>query len=593
MKYFCATAKSRRRQAINNGLRKSAKSSGIVGGLTAIFLLANSLVPTTLFAEEKLEIKDFDYWANFCKLLGEEKKYDEAIVACNQGIAIKPDEPEIWVTRTEILLKQAKYSEALVSSDRTLRLQPKYSLALAQRCEALLNLNKYAEAIAACDLALRSDGNWGSTTAVVAWYNRGLGESKLGQLDAAIASFNRALEITPENSLALVGNCQALANLNRFSEAIAACDSAIKVNQNWGDTTPAIAWYTKGLAQKKNGQLEEAIASFDQAVAMNPKDADIWLEHGRALAAISKPEQAVVSYQFAIKLSPNYALALASQSASLNKIGKFPEAQAAAEQALQGDSRWGDISPALAWEQRGIALAGLGNYEEGLASIERAIALNPNYAEAWNNRAATQWYLGRYADAIASSDRATEINPKYAQAWFNKGRILKTLDRYSASLAAYNKALENVGKFADKSLLANIWANRSVVLWHLSRNQEALVSVDKAIGINPNLSQGWYNRGIVLFNLARYDEAINAYNQASTLAPMDANILAGKGVALLRLGKLEDAVKTFMATLALDPKNALALANQTIAQQKLDAQKEQQKLKSPVMPDSTTMRQGS
>ncbi|WP_413200335.1 tetratricopeptide repeat protein [Nostoc piscinale] len=585
MRHFYDTQPTQK-QAINKGISKAVTSSSIIGGLTAVFVLANSLVPTTLFAQEKLEIKDFDYWANFCKLLGEEKKYDEAIAACNQGISIKPDETEIWITRTEILLKQAKYSEALVSADRTLRLQPKYSLALAQRCEALLNLNKTAEAIAACDLALRSDGNWGNHTEVVALYNRALGQSKLGQLDAAITSYNRALEIHPDNSLALVGNCQALSNLNRFSEAIAACDAAIKVNKNWGDTTPAIAWYTKGLAQKKNGQLEEAIASFDQAVAMNPKDADIWLEHGRALAAISKPEQAAVSYQFAVKLIPNYALALASQSASFNKLGKFKEAQAAAEQALQGDSRWGDVSPALAWQERGIALAGLGNYEEGLASIERAIALNPNYAEAWNNRAATQWYLGRYSDAIASSDRATEINPKYAQAWFNKGRILKTLDRYSASLAAYNKALENVGKFTDQSLIANIWANRSVVLWHLSRNQEALVSADRAIGINPNLPQGWYNRGIVLFNLARYNEAINAYNQASTLAPMDANILAGKGVALLRLGKLEDAVNTFTATLQLDPKNALALANQPIAQQKLQAQQEQQKPKLPVVPET-------
>ncbi|MBD2440156.1 tetratricopeptide repeat protein [Nostoc sp. FACHB-110] len=565
-----------------------AKSSAIVWGLTATFLAVNSLVPKTLFAQEKLEIKDFDYWANFCKLLGDEKKYEEALAACNQGIGIKPDEAEIWITRTQILLKQAKYSEALVSADRILRLQPKYSLALAQRCEALLSLNKYTEASNACDLALRSDGNWGDNTAAIAWYNKGLSQTKLGQFTEALTSFNHALEINPENSLALTANCQAFTNLNRLSEAISACDAAIKTNQNWGDNTAAIAWYAKGLAQKKNGQLEEAISSFDQAVAMNPQDAEIWLEHGRTLATIGKPEQAAMSYEFAVKLSPKYALALASQSAAFNKLNKFKEAQAAGEQALQADNRWGDESPALAWEQRGIALAGLGSYEEGLASLERAIALKPNYAEAWNNRAVTQWYLGRYSDAIASSDRATQINPKYAQAWFNKGRILKTLERYPQALAAYSKALENTGKFTDKLLLANIWANRSVVLWHLSRNQEALVSADRAIILNPDLSQGWYNRGVVLFDLARYNEAINAYNRANILAPTDANILAGKGVALLRLGNFQEAVTTFAATLALDPKNSLALANQTIAQQRLQAQQqklEQQKM--PVIPEQS------
>ncbi|HIK06663.1 MAG TPA: tetratricopeptide repeat protein [Trichormus sp. M33_DOE_039] len=554
--------------------------------LTFTFLISSWLVPKTLLAQEKLEIKDFDYWASFCRLLGEEKKYEEAIAACNQAIGLKPENAEIWVERTEILIKQTKYSEALVSAERALRLQPKYSLALAQRCQALLNLNKYAEASAACDLALRADGNWGESTAELAWYNKGLAESKLGQFYAATVSFNRALNLNSQNSLALVGKCQALSNSGRLYEAIDACDAAIKANSNWGDNSPAIAWYHKGLAQQKNGQIEEAIASFDQAIAMNPKDVDIWITHGQALATVGKPAQASVSFEFAVKLSPNYSLALAHQSATFNKLSKYKEAQAASEQAIQGDNRWGDSTPALAWEQRGIALAGMGSYEEGLASIDRAIALNPNYAEAWNNRAVTQWYLGRYSEAIANSDRATTINPKYAQAWFNKGRILKTLERYPEALSAYNQALEN-SKSAENTLVANIWANRSVVLWHLSRYQEALASADRAIGINPELSPGWYNRGVVLLDLRRYEEAITAYSRADTLTPNDANILLGKGVALLKLGKLPEAIAAFAATLKLDPQNTLAQTNQTIAQAQLQQQLEQQTPELPVIPEKT------
>lgn len=548
-------------------------------------LITTWLVPKTLLAQEKLEIKDFDYWASFCKLLAEEKKYEEAIAACNQAIGLQPENADIWVKRTEILIKQSKYTEALVSAERALRLQPKYSLAIAQRCQALLNLNKYSQANAACDLALRSDGNWGDNTAGLAWYNKGLSETKLGQFNEAIASFNRALNLDAQNSLALVGSCQALTNLGRLYEAIAACDAAIKANSNWGDSSPAIAWYHKGLAQQKNGQIQEAIASFDQAIATNPKDADIWVTHGQALALVGKPAQASISFEFAVKLSPNYSLALAHQSATFNKLGKYKEAQTASEQAIQGDNRWGDITPALAWEQRGIAVAGMGNYEEGLASIERAIALNPNHAEAWNNRAVTQWYLGRYSDALASSDRATTINPKYAQAWFNKGRILKSLERYSPALTAYNQALDH-SQSTDNTLLANIWANRSVVLWHLSRHQEALSSADRAIGINPQFSPGWYNRGVVLLNLKRYEEAITAYNRADTLTPNDPNILLGKGITLLKLGKLPDAIAAFEATLKIDPQNTLAQSNKTIAQAQLPQQSEQQIPNLPVIPSN-------
>ncbi|BAZ32183.1 tetratricopeptide repeat domain protein [Cylindrospermum sp. NIES-4074] len=551
--------------------------------LVLAFLIVSFSLPKTL-AEEKLELKDFDYWASLCKLLGSEKKYEEAIAACNEAIALKPAAPDVWVIRTEILLEQGKYSEALVSAERTLRLKPKYSLAIADRCQALFKLGKYAEAIAACDLALRSDGDWGDNTAVLAWYTKGIAQSNLKKFAEAVTSFNSALEINPQDPLTLVGNCQALSQLGRLTEAIAACDLALKSESSWGNSSPAIAWYSKGLAQKRNRQIEEAIASFDQAIALNPKDAEMWLEHGRALSLIGKVDQATVSYEFAVKLSPNYSLALASQAANLNKLNTketYQKAVEAADKALQGDNRWGDSSPALAWESRGIAQAGLGQYEEGLASLDRAIGLNANSADIWNNRAATLWYLGRYTDAIASSDRSTKINPKYAQAWFNKGRILRTLERYREALAAYDKALENIASLTDNSQVANIWANRSVVLWHLSRNREALAAADRAIGINPELSQGWYNRGVVLLDLKRYNEAITAYNRANLLTPNNPSILAGKGIALLKLGRLQDAIATFDETLKVDPANSLALANKTIAEQRLQERLEREKPKFP------------
>lgn len=96
--------------------------------LTVNFCVAK---PALSEQKEKLNLKDFDYWAGLCKSLGEEKKYEEAISACNEGIAIRPNEPEIWVIRTEILLSQEKYSDALASADKALRIKPKYSRAIA------------------------------------------------------------------------------------------------------------------------------------------------------------------------------------------------------------------------------------------------------------------------------------------------------------------------------------------------------------------------------------------------------------------------------------------------------------------------------
>jgi tetratricopeptide (TPR) repeat protein len=154
--------------------------------LTFSYSIVNFYYPKSLLAQEQL--KDFNYWGSLCDLLADEKKYAEAVAACDQAIALNPNQAKTWTDRIEGLLGQAKYTEALVSADKALGIKPDYSLALADRCIALVNLGKYEDAIASCDKALISDGNWGNNgTPLIAWYNKGLAQTKLGQYAEAIA----------------------------------------------------------------------------------------------------------------------------------------------------------------------------------------------------------------------------------------------------------------------------------------------------------------------------------------------------------------------------------------------------------------------
>jgi tetratricopeptide (TPR) repeat protein len=59
--------------------------------------------------------------------------------------------------------------------------------------------------------------------------------------------------------------------LGKYDEAIASQEKALRVNGNWGNGTPANAWYHRGLAQRKLGENETALASFERALSINAR----------------------------------------------------------------------------------------------------------------------------------------------------------------------------------------------------------------------------------------------------------------------------------------------------------------------------------
>ncbi len=102
-------------------------------------------------------------------------------------------------------------------------------------------------------------------------------------------------------------------------------------------------------------------------------------------------EEAVASYEQALRLKPDYAEAHNNLGIALMEQGRLEEAVASYEQALR-------VKPdyAEAHNNLGIALGDQGNLEEAVASYQQALRLKPNYAEAHKNLALTWLLLGNF-----------------------------------------------------------------------------------------------------------------------------------------------------------------------------------------------------
>ena len=60
----------------------------------------------------------------------------------------------------------------------------------------------------------------------------------------------------------------------------------------------------------------------------------------------------------------------------------------------------------------------------------------------WNNKGDSLADLSRHEESLKSYDKAIELNPDYADAWYNKGNALTKLGRTEEAMKAFVKARE-------------------------------------------------------------------------------------------------------------------------------------------------------
>ncbi len=244
-------------------------------------------------------------------------------------------------------------------------------------------------------------------------------------------------------------------------------------------------------------------------------------------------------------ITPKLQLAVA-----LHQAGRLAEAQAIYQEVLK-------LYPQ---EFNSLHLSGVialqtGKRDEGLALIDRAIAVNPGSAPAHNNRGNALKDLQRLPEALASYERTLSINPGFVDAWNNRGNVLLSLKRPEEALASYDRAL------ALKADDAEVHNNRGNALMELSRAGEALASYDRALALKSSYAEAHNNRGNALLHLKRMSEALAAYDRALALKSSYAEAHNNRGNALKDLGRPEEALAAYDKAAALRPAYAEAFYN--------------------------------
>jgi protein O-mannosyl-transferase len=222
----------------------------------------------------------------------------------------------------------------------------------------------------------------------------------------------------------------------QVDDAIARYQQTLQLAPESGD-----ADYNLGNAFLQKGEIDAALSHYQKAVSVIPKDPDIQVGLGNALWQKGKADEAIDHYRKALELRPYYFGAHYNLSTVLLQKGEIDEAILHGRVALTIRADLAPVHTNLA-----VALLARGEIAEGIKQLEKTLEIAPRSVPALNNLA---WIFATYSDPAFRNDAkalglAREANE------FSGGSnpvILRTLAAAHANTGQFSRAIE-VGQLA-------------------------------------------------------------------------------------------------------------------------------------------------
>ncbi len=231
-------------------------------------------------------------------------KLSQAIDAYQQALALKPNDPSIYIELAQVQVLAGNYKDAQTNSEDALLLNSNLSEANAVRASALDWQGNYLEAEAAVKHALELDPNNADAHADYAEiltdeYLTGSGTST-DVLDTAITESKTALSLAPNSVEAHRARGYILEATGNYEESIREYQAADTINGNIEDVHLQLGSNYRAL-----GSYDQAVEEFTKANALNPADPTADLLISRTYATVGEYAKAVQYAESSVKAGPS------------------------------------------------------------------------------------------------------------------------------------------------------------------------------------------------------------------------------------------------------------------------------------------------
>jgi tetratricopeptide (TPR) repeat protein len=316
-----------------------------------------------------------------------------------EASGLAPRDADIHNRLGEALERIGALDAAVDAYRRALAERPAFRTASNNLILALVKTGKGPEAIArARALVEKAPGDPDR------YFTLGLAQSEQ-DVDAAIGSFRKVLELAPRHSLARYNLALVLRRADRLPEALAELERALAI-----EARPE-PHYTMGVIYWHQGDLDRAAAALRAAVTAEPRYAEAHETLGGVLKEKRDWTGAAASLRRAIAIRPDRPASHYTLGLVLRLSGDDTGARAEFDEAERLRRRGELELEALIWTSVGIQKLGAGDLTGALGLFRRATEVYEAYAPAHYQMGLVLQRLGQNEAARWAFARAKALNP--------------------------------------------------------------------------------------------------------------------------------------------------------------------------------------
>lgn len=207
------------------------------------------------------------------------------------------------------------------------------------------------------------------------------------------------------------------------------------------------------------------------------------------------------------------------------------------------------------WLRKGSkSMAGLLKLFKNLRHAKKTIPVQTEMAEQYF--AQGNQYLQQYDldAALESYAAAIQANPQHFGAHLHCGNVWLMRGGWQMAIDCFNQALQ----IQEHS---SAYSNRGIAQQELRLWQDAQISYNAALALDPANAMAFSNRGIVSYMLWQYQAAVADQSRALEINPEFANAYCNRGDAWFALKQKELAVADYARSYELEPDNPWVLGN--------------------------------